>query len=58
MAKGKMTTPDGSIFEGDYADGDVYEGDFVKGEFHGNGEYTHADGRARNGKWEHGEFVK
>lgn len=55
--RGKLTRPNGSVYEGDYVmgemtgegrysfpNGDAYEGHFLKGKFEGKGRYTFASG--------------
>jgi len=47
LNKGKMTKPNG----------DVYEGDLVKCEPYGKGKMTYSDGSVEEGKWKEGEFL-
>ncbi len=55
--QGKLTRPNGSVYEGEYVmgemagkgrltfpNGDVYEGQFAKGKFEGEGRYTFTSG--------------
>jgi hypothetical protein len=69
MIQGKMTYPDGSIYEGSwidgkrhgkgrcsFLDGGVYFGDFREGDFHGEGKMTWSDGGSYAGAWFDGEM--
>lgn len=69
MIQGKMTYPDGSIYEGSwidgkrhgkgncsFLDGGVYLGDFHEGNFHGEGKMTWSDGGSYAGAWCQGEM--
>ena len=64
QGKGKLTWPDGSIYEGWFkgdrangtgrlihVDGSVYEGEWKNDATHGRGVYTHLDGTKYDGDW-------
>jgi len=70
--KGKLTSTEGIIYEGDfvegrmtgkgkltYADGEIVdEGYFLDGNLHGKGKRTWKDGTVEEGEWRDDEFVE